>query len=85
MTRLSFTQIRHDLADTLNRVANQGERVLIHRREKDVAVLVPLEDLELLEQLEDRLDVEAAEKAFADPENQDRIPWDEVKTSLGLV
>jgi len=35
-----------------------------------VAALVPIEDLELLERLEDQLDIEAADRAMADPENQ---------------
>ncbi|NJO56601.1 MAG: type II toxin-antitoxin system Phd/YefM family antitoxin [Rhodospirillales bacterium] len=84
MGRMSFTQIRQDLAETLNQVAYSGERVLIHRRDRDVAALVSIEDFELLQAIEDRLDVEAAERALADPDNQERIAWSDVKKALGL-
>lgn len=67
MTRLPASKVRTELADTLNRVAYGGERIVLHRRGKDVAVLVPLADLELLRALEDRLDNEAADEALGEP------------------
>ncbi len=84
MTKLPASQVRKDFAEALNKVAYQHERIVLHRRGKDVAALVPVEDLELLEALDDQLDIEAADKAMADPENQKRIPWDRVKAKLGL-
>ena len=46
---------------------------------KDVAVLISVEDAALLEELEDRIDVEDARKALAEGEF---IPWDEAKKEL---
>lgn len=37
-----------------------------------------------LEDLEDELDVRDALEAEANPENQERIPWEQVKQELGL-
>ena len=82
MGRMSFTQVRQDLAEALNPVAYSGERVLIHRRDRDVAALVSV--FELLQAIEDRLDVEAADQAVADPDNQERTAWSDVKKALGL-
>jgi mRNA interferase RelE/StbE len=65
----------------LNRVRYQGERVVVERRGKGVAALVPVEDLELLQALEDRIDLAAARKALREP---GRIPWEKVKQDLGL-
>ena len=84
MTKLPASQVRKDFAEALNKVAYQHERIVLHRRGKDVAVLVPMEDLELLEKLEDQLDIEAADKALANPENKKRVPWKQVKAKLGL-
>ena len=53
-------------------------------REKGVAAVVPVEDLNLLEAIEDRLDLEDIEKALADPENKEAIPWEKVKKEFGL-
>jgi len=46
---------------------------VVHRRGKAVAALIPLEDLALLEELEDRADVQEAERRLADP-NDKAIP-----------
>ena len=46
--------------------------------------MVPIEDLNLLEAIEARLDLEDVAKALADPENKKAIPWDKVKKELGL-
>jgi prevent-host-death family protein len=86
MTRLSVGELRQSLAEVLNRAEHQGERIIIHRRGKDAAVLIPLEDLKLLERLieeaEDRLDIEAARTSLA--ESEDRIPYSAVRRKLGL-
>jgi len=81
MTKRSVNDLRSDLAETLNRVAYQGERVVVERRGKGVAALVPVEDLELLLGLEDRIDLASARKALKEP---GRIPWERVKKDLGL-
>jgi prevent-host-death family protein len=83
MTSLSVAKARGTLAETLNRVTYRGERVVIQKRGKPVAALVPVEDLRLLEQLEDRLDLEAARQALAEARGR-RIPWSTLKRQLGL-
>ncbi len=84
MSRLAAGAARKDLAEILNKVAYGKERIVLQRRGKDVAALVPVEDLALLEELEDRLDLEEARRALADPENRERARWEKVKAELGL-
>lgn len=81
MTRLAASSLRQTLADALNRVAYGRERIVLARRGKDVAAIVPMEDLVLLNELEDRMDLEAARQALKE---QGSAPWDEVKARLGL-
>jgi len=85
--RLNVVELRKSLADILNRAEYRGERVIIHRRGKDAAAIIPIEDLRLLERLiedaEDRLDVEAARAALA--ESDERISYSEARRSLGLT
>jgi len=85
--RLNVVELRKSLADILNRAEYRGERVVIHRRGKDAAAIIPIEDLRLLERLieeaEDRLDVAAARAALA--ESDERIPYTEVRRNLGLT
>ena len=85
MTRLRATTARDAFADTINRVAYRGERIVLERRGKAVAAVVPLADLELLEELENRLDLDAARAALADVKKHGSVPWEKIKADLGLV
>jgi len=76
MTRHAMAEARRNLTDIVSRVAYGGERIAIRRRNKDLAVLIPVEKAALLEQIEDRLDVKAARKALA--ESRKRIPLSEI-------
>src|SRR5580693_7871547 len=51
MMRLNVVELRQSLAEILNRAEYQGERIIIHRRRKDVAAIISLEDLKLFERL----------------------------------
>ena len=56
MIKTSITELREKLADLLNQVSYGGERISIHRHGKATAVVVTLEDWELLEAIESRLE-----------------------------
>lgn len=81
MSKMAATALRSHVADTLNRVAYQGERIELERHGKAVAALVSIEDLELLEALEDRIDLAAARRALKEP---GRRNWNKVRAPLGL-
>lgn len=84
MSTVTTVKARESFSDVINRSAYGKERIVLTRRGKEVAAVVPVEDLKLLEELETRLDLEAIEQALADPENKESIPWDQVKKELGL-
>jgi len=71
MTRLNVVDLRQSLADVLNRAEYRGERIVVHRRGKDAAAIISIEDLHLLERLvaeeEEKMDVAAAQAALAEP------------------
>ena len=46
--------------------------------------MVPIEDLELLEELEDRIDVIEGLQALAEAQEQGTRSWEEVKANLGI-
>jgi prevent-host-death family protein len=79
-----ISEARGEFSELVNRAAYRHERVLLTRHGKAIAAIVPTEDLELLEALEDRDDLEAARAALADPDNREEIPWEQVKVELGL-
>ena len=84
MTRINASEVREDFAEVLNRVAYRGERIVVHRRGKDVVALVPVDDVALLQALEDRIDLEDARKALAEAKTKGTVRWEALKTELGL-
>jgi prevent-host-death family protein len=86
MTKLAASQVREAFSDTLNRVAYGGERVVLRRRGKDLAAIVPMADLKLIEEREDELDVREARKALAAMKRKGEkpIPYATVRKRLGL-
>jgi prevent-host-death family protein len=82
VNRIPASKARERLAEILNDVAGRGDRVILHRHGKDVAAVIPVDDLALLESLEDRYDVEAARAALA--ESDERVAWSDLKKELGL-
>jgi prevent-host-death family protein len=79
--KLTASVARQHFSDILSRAEYRGERVIVHRGKKAVAAVVPIEDVELLERLEDEIDVAAARKALKDPRT---IPWEKIKKQLKL-
>jgi prevent-host-death family protein len=81
MTRLRASKARQEFADTLNRVVYGGERIILARRGRDLAVIVPMDDFELIRALEDRIDLQRARKALKE---KGSASWKKVKAELGL-
>lgn len=81
MTRVTTDTVPKELLGSLQRVVDDGERVVVDRSGKSVAAIVPMEDLELLRRIEDMLDNEAANEAREEP---GRVPWSTLKKEFGL-
>ena len=79
-----ISEARGEFSELVNRAAYRHERVVLTRHGKPVAAIISKEDLEYFEALEDRDDLEAARAALEDPDNQEEIPWEQVKADLGL-
>lgn len=83
MEPIPITQARDCLGDLAARVLYGHERIILTRHNKKLA-LVPIEDLEALEAMEDALDIRAADAAHKEAELHGTIGWEEVKKELGL-
>jgi prevent-host-death family protein len=81
---LNSTTARENLSEILNRVAYAKDRVRISRRGKAVAAVVPIEDLELIERLEDQIDIREAEKALREARKRGTVSFQKVRDELGL-
>jgi prevent-host-death family protein len=82
MSKISTVEAREQFSDVVNRAAYGKERVVLTRRGKDLAAVVPIEDMRLLEALEDQLDSEAAKEALADYALHGGAAWEQVKAEM---
>jgi prevent-host-death family protein len=81
---ISTVKAREQLSTVINRAAFGKERIVLTRRGKEVAAVVPIEDVKLLEELEDRIDLEEARAALVETKSKGTIPWEKIKADLGL-
>jgi prevent-host-death family protein len=81
---MSTVELRENLSEAVNRAAFGKERVVLTRRGRKLAGIVPYEDLQLLEALEDRKDIEDAKRALKEAAKKGTISLAELKKDLGL-
>lgn len=84
MTELSIAEAREQFSEAINRAAYGKERIVVTRRGKPLAAIVPIEDMEAMEAIEDRIDLEEAAKARAEAKEKGTISLAEMKAKYGL-
>ncbi len=82
MTELAVSKARDHLAEVIEQSRRSGEPVFVTRRGRRVAVIIDAESyervVETAEEATDRQELQAAR------DENDYVPWDEVKADLGL-
>ena len=73
-------QVPEQLAELIQRLACDKERIILSLDGMEVAALVPLEDVDFLDEVEDREDIAAADAALAEP--GESVPWEDVEAEL---
>ena len=79
---VSTAEARKKLAEIVNKVAYGKEPVVLTRRGEEIAALISMEELELLQLIEDHIDIEDARKALEEP--GDSIAAQDFWKELGL-
>lgn len=87
MTRLNVSKARQEFPEIVNRAAYGNERTIVARRGKDLAAVIPIDDLRLLERLAqeemDRQDIAAARAALKEAKQKGTISLRELMRQLG--
>jgi len=83
MSEACSEETNEDYSASINRAAYGKERVRIAREGQDIAAVIPIEDLELLEEFEDRLDILEAFDALEEVRQKGGvIPWEQFEAEL---
>lgn len=84
MSSLNSSKARQHFPELINKAAYAKKRTIVTKRGKKVAAIVPIEDLEALEAIENKIDLEEARAAIEDIKRNGAISWEDLKTELGL-
>jgi len=82
LNKITTADARQKFSNIINRVAFGNESFVLTRRGKPIAALVSMKELELLQEIEDKLDIEDAWKAKSEP--GEPIPWEVLKMELEI-
>ena len=84
MAQVNTVNARAQFSEIINRAAFGKERVTLTRRGKEIVAVVPIEDVQLLEALEDKIDLDEARAALAEAKKKGTISWEKIKKELGF-
>ncbi len=79
---ITTADARKNFADIVNTVAYGKEPIVLTRRGQEIAALISIEELQLLQKIEDYIDIKDAGKALEEP--GENISADEFWKELGL-
>ena len=80
LKKITTANARKNFAEIVNQVAYGSESYVLTRRGQAVAAIVPVRELVLLQEMEDKIDIEDAWKAKN--ETGDPISWETLKKEL---
>jgi len=84
MPSISTVEARNKFSNIINRVAFGKERLVLTRRGEELVALIPAEDVQLLEAIENQIDLEDARVALKEAQKKGTIPLAAFKKQLGL-
>lgn len=85
MTIMSINTVdaKEQFSELINRVSHHKERILLTRRGKDIAAIVPIEDLLLLEESQNKSDLQEAVEALKEARHQGTTTLESLKEEMG--
>ncbi len=82
MIKITTVEAREKFSEIVNKAAFGAQRITLTRRGKDVAAIVPIDDLKKIEMASNSPDVADAMNALAAALKSGAISWDDVKRQL---
>ncbi|MDQ2731476.1 MAG: type II toxin-antitoxin system prevent-host-death family antitoxin [Armatimonadota bacterium] len=85
LQQMSATAVRNHFSDVVHGAAHGGHHTIICRGERRLAAVIPIEDYDAMEAMEDAYATRALDEAKVDPINlQPMLTIEQVKVELGL-
>ncbi len=81
---INTADAKEQFVDLINRVAHNKERIILTRRGKEIAAIIPVEDLKLLLESQDKQDLREAIDALKEVRNTGALTLPQLKEDLGI-
>lgn len=79
--KVTSADARKSFSELINESGFGGKRIVVTRKGKAVAAVVPINDLDAIQALEDHKDITEAKRILSDTESE-FIPWEQAKKEL---
>lgn len=80
---INTLQAKEEFSELINRVSHHKEHIVITRRGKEIAALIPLEDFIILQNYLRKSDLEDALEALQEARNQGTMTLEEFQVEIG--
>lgn len=75
---------KEEFSELINRVSHNKERIILTRRGKEIAAIVPLEDFLYLQKSQNKNDFDDAVEALQEARSQGTITLEDFKAEISL-
>jgi prevent-host-death family protein len=82
-TSINTADAKEDFSELVNRVSHNKERILLTRRGKAVAAIIPIEDLASIEDAQSKQELEEAMEALKEARSHGTVTLEELKENIG--
>lgn len=79
---ITAADAKEELPELLNRVSHSKERIIITRRGKEIAVLIPVEDLLLITESQNKSDLQKAVESLKQARDEGMITLQQLKNEI---
>jgi len=85
MSRMAASEARQGFAGLINRAGYAGERVILEKHGRELAAVVPVVDLIMLELLETQFDITDTRSSVIAALKDGSTSFDDLRSELGLT
>jgi prevent-host-death family protein len=82
-TSINTVEAKEEFSELINRVSHNKERIILTRRGKEIAAIVPVEDLALLNASQSKNDLQEATEALKEARNHGSLSLEDLKQQVG--
>lgn len=76
---------KEEFSQLINRVSQNKERIILMRRGKEIAAIIPIEEFTQLQVAQNQADLNEALEALKEARKQGSLTLDELKTAIGHI